>query len=300
MAITLKQLRYLVAIRDERHFGRAAQSLHVTQPTLSHQLRKLEGMLGAQLVERGHPVALTPVGREIATRARGILNEVADIQRLASRVRGALVGTVRLGVTPTLGPYLMPQVVMRLHGAHPELKLHVREGIPDDQAQSLANGDIDMLLAPLPIDDTRLTIEPLFREPLLLVGPTDHPFHKRETLSIADFEGVDMLTLDRRHHYDRQIQDICERIGAKVLRDYEGTSLDGLQQMAGSGLGLAVLPETYLRSESGGEHMVRRFDIQDWKAHRSIAAVWRKGSVLADAYRQIAATITEEARRMLD
>ena len=109
-----------------------------------------------------------------------------------------------------------------------------------------------------------------------------------------------MLTLDRRHHYARQVREICEQIGARELRDYEGTSLDGLQQMAGSGLGLAILPETYLRSESGGEHMVRRFDIPDWKAHRSIAAVWRKGSVIADAYHQIATTITEEARRMLD
>ena len=299
MALTLKQLRYLVALQDERHFGRAAQGLHVTQPTLSHQLRTLEGHLGVQLVERGQPVTLTPVGREIARRARTVLGEIADIQRLAARVGGLLVGTIRLGVTPTLGPYLMPQVVMRLHGAHPDLKLHVREGIPDEQAQALASGDLDMLLAPLPIDDPRLRVEPLFREPLLLVGPTDHPFHSRAQLSIADFEGADMLTLDRRHHYDRQIRDIAEGIGANVLRDYEGTSLDGLQQMTGSGLGLAVLPETYLRSESGGEHMVRRFDIADWKAHRSIAAVWRRGSVLADAYRQIATTITEEARRML-
>ena len=300
MALTLKQLRYLVAIQQERHFGRAAQSLHVTQPTLSHQLRRLEKTLGAELVERGQPVALTPVGREIARRARGILSEVSDIQRLASRVGGLLVGTIRFGVTPTLGPYLMPQVVMRLHGAHPDLRLHVREGIPDDQAQALASGDLDMMLAPLPIDDPRLTVEPLFREPLLLVGPTDHPFHARKALSIADFEGVDVLTLDRRHHYARQVREICEQIGARELRDYEGTSLDGLQQMAGSGLGLAILPETYLRSESGGEHMVRRFDIPDWKAHRSIAAVWRKGSVIADAYHQIATTITEEARRMLD
>lgn len=299
MRTTLKQLRYLVALQDERHFGRAALRLNVTQPTLSHQLRQLEEGLGVQLVDRGQPVSLTPIGRETAMRARKVLAEVSEIHQLASRAGGFLVGTIRLGITPTLGPYLMPQVVTRLHSAHPELRLHIREGIPDEQVRSLADGELDMLLAPLPIEDARLEIEPLFREPLVLVGPPDHPLHKKSPARVSHFAGESVLNLDRRHHYSRQISDIGDRLGANLLRDYEGTSLDSLQQMAGSGLGLAVLPETYLRSESGGEHMVRRFEIADWDEHRSIAAVWRKGSVLADAFQSIASVVTQEARRML-
>lgn len=299
MAVTLKQLRYLCAVQDERHFGRAANRLHVTQPTLSQQLRQLEAALGTMLVERGQPVSLTPIGREVAARARTILRETAEIEHLAERAQGLLSGTVRFGVTPTLGPYLMPKVVTRLHAAHPELRLYVREGIPDEQARALASGELDMLLAPLPIDHPRLHVEPLFREPLSLVGPPDHRLHARDTTRAADFEDEDILSLDPRHHYSRQVAQICDALGANLLRDYEGTSLDGLQQMAGSGLGLAVLPETYLRSESGGEHIVRRFVVADWEAHRSLAAVWRKGSALADAFAQIAAVITEEAQRVL-
>ncbi|MBB3033297.1 hydrogen peroxide-inducible genes activator [Alteriqipengyuania lutimaris] len=299
MAITLKQLRYLTTLQEERHFGRAASRLNVTQPTLSQQVRQLEAMLGATLVERGQPASLTPIGRDIARRAREILSEVAEIQHLADRAQGMLSGTVRFGVTPTLGPYLMPKVVTRLHAAHPELRLHIREGIPDEQARALANAELDMLLAPLPIDHPRLHVEPLFREPLALVGPPDHPLHRKGQATARDFEGEAILSLDPRHHYSRQVADICDDLHATLLRDYEGTSLDGLQQMSGSGLGLAILPETYLRSESGGEHIVRRFAIADWEAYRSIAGVWRKGSVLADAFAQIAAVITEEANRTL-
>lgn len=299
MGVTIKQLRYLMALYDDPHFGRAAQRLHVTQPTLSQQLRQLETGLGVSLVDRGQPVALTPIGREIAGKARAILREVAEIEQMASRAEGMLSGTVRFGVTPTLGPYLMPKVVMRLHAAHPELRLYIREGIPDEQARALAAGELDMLLAPLPIDHPRLQVEPLFREPLVLVGPPDHRLHGKRALKLADLEGEDILSLDPRHHYSRQIADICDRLGANVLRDYEGTSLDGLQQMAGSGLGLAILPETYLRSESGGEHMVRRFEISGWDAYRSIAAIWRKGSVMGDALHQIGGVISEEARRLL-
>tara|TARA_B100001179_G_scaffold39747_1_gene25940 strand:- start:210 stop:1112 length:903 start_codon:yes stop_codon:yes gene_type:complete len=300
MAMTLKQLRYLSTLQEERHFGRAAHRLNVTQPTLSQQLRQLEQTLGATLIERGPPVALTPIGREVATRARTILREEAEIRNLTDRSANLLSGTVRFGVTPTLGPYLMPRVVTRLHAAHPELRLHIREGIPDEQARDLASGDLDMMLTPLPIDHPRLTVEPLFREPLALVGPPDHPLHRRTEIRLRDFEGEHILSLDPRHHYSRQVGEICDRLGAIVLRDYEGTSLDGLQQMAGSGLGLAILPETYLRSESGGENMIRRFAVADWKEYRSIAALWRNGSALAEAFAQIAAIITEEASSALD
>lgn len=121
----------------------------------------------------------------------------------------------------------------------------------------------------------------------------------KSLLRKSDLAGAGLLTLDRRHHFHRQAQQICEELGAEILRDYEGTSLDSLRQMAGSGLGLAILPELYLRSEVGGEHMVHRLEVSDWTATRSIAAIWRHGAAYGESYRLIAQAVAEEARRML-
>ncbi|MGP1353483.1 MAG: LysR family transcriptional regulator, partial [Parasphingopyxis sp.] len=136
---TLRQLEYLVAIADNQHFGRAAQAVHVSQPTLSQQLRTLEDRLGVVLVERGAPTAeLTPIGRELVERARKILVEVRELRAMAHRAGEKLAGTLRFGVSPTLGPYLMPSIVAALHRQQPDLRLYIREGIPDDQAMELS------------------------------------------------------------------------------------------------------------------------------------------------------------------
>ncbi|MXP45277.1 LysR family transcriptional regulator [Altererythrobacter sediminis] len=296
---TLRQMEYLVALEDTGHFGRAAASIPVTQPTLSQQLKALEKRLQVKLVERGKPLRLTPIGREIAARARRMLMDVSEIRHLAEQSRTGAVGTIRFGVSPTLGPYLIPPAVVRLHRENPLLRMYIREGIPDDQFAELARGTLDMVLAPLPVAGGGLHVEPLFREPLSLVGAPDHPLHCIDGLRSSDFAGQPVLSLDRRHHFHRQALDICRELGAELMRDYEGTSLDSLRQMAGSGLGLAILPELYLRSETGGEDMVRRFAIEDWSATRSIAAVWREGAAFAGAYAAIAEVIAAEAREIL-
>ena len=298
---TLRQLRYLVALADTKHFGKAADSVHVTQPTLSQQLKELEARLGVKLAERGKPVQLTPIGREIAGRARKVLIEVDDLRVTALRSQERFTGTIRLGVTPTIGPYLMPGAIVRLRKAQPNLRLYVREGIPDQQLDELSRGELDMVLTPLPLSTSGsgLHTEPLFREPLQLVGGSDHPLFTKRRLAFADFAGEPVLSLDRRHHFHRQAEKICAQLGAELLRDYEGTSLDSLRQMAGTGLGHAILPEIYLRSETGGEDMVRRFAITGWDAERSIAAVWREGAAFSDAYADIAATVAAEGREIL-
>lgn len=297
---SLRQLSYLVALADTQHFGRAAALMRVTQPTLSQQLKELEAQLGVQLAERGKPVQLTPIGRDIAARAREILGSVDEIKKVAARSRDDFAGTIRFGVTPTLGPYLMPAAIVRLRKELPALQLYVREGIPDEQLDGLRRGELDMLLTPLPVSGVGLTIEPLFREPLQLVGAPDHPLFRAAKLSRSNFAGQPILSLDPRHHFHRQAQVICEELGANLLRDYEGTSLDSLRQMAGSNIGLAILPELYLRSETGGEDMVQRFDIANWAPYRSIAAIWREKAALADLYAKVAAIVAEEAAEMLN
>ena len=296
---TLRQFEYLVALDDLAHFGRAAARCHVSQPTLSQQLKQLEERLGVSLVERGNPPAMTPTGRELAARARRVLVEVEEIKRLADQSRTGMAGTIRFGVTPTLGPYLMPSAILHLHRDFPDLRLYIREGIPDVQLAELARGELDMMLAPLPVAEPGLHIEPLFREPLQLVGPPDHRLARASGRTPADLAGEAVLSIDPAHHLHRQTEAMCGELGAHLLRDYQGTSLDSLRQMSGSGLGLAFLPELYLRAETGGEDMVTRLDIDGWSATRSIAAVWRDRTALSETYAQIAQLIADHARRLL-
>lgn len=297
---TLRQLEYLIAVADLQNFGRAADACHVSQPTLSQQLRALEDRLGVVLIERRTSGAeLTPIGREITARARRLVIEVQDIRDLARRAGERLVGTLRFGVTPTLGPYLMPPIVAALHREQPDLRLHIREGIPEEQALALSRGALDMLLGPLPIEGGDLEVQPLFRERLFLVAPPDHPLAMRPELCIEDLKGAQVLSLGRSHHLHRQVADICAELGMELLRDYEGTSLDSVHQMASSGVGLAILPELYIGSDVGGRAGIDVLEPLGWKFTRSIAAAWRSSAAYGDAYRAIAERIQEEARTQI-
>ena len=297
---TLRQFEYLVALADHGHFGRAAAALHVAQPTLSQQLRQLEERLGAVLVDRrSSGIALTPIGRDVVGKVRAILAEVQDVKRIAARSAERMAGTFRLGVTPTLGPYLLPEVIARLHREYPDMKLHIRDGIPDEQVQHLRNGALDLLLTPLPVAGDDIEIEPLFREPLSVVAPPDHPLAAKVAVQQSELAGERFLSLDPRHHYHRQVRDICDGFGAVVLKDYEGISLDSVRQMVASGIALALLPELYLRSEAGGERSIVRLDVIDWAAYRSIGLIWRRSSPAAEMFRVVAAAIGEAAREVM-
>jgi LysR family transcriptional regulator, hydrogen peroxide-inducible genes activator len=297
---TLRQLEYLVALADLRHFGRAAQASNISQPTLSQQLKGLEDRLGVTLVERRMSGAeLTPIGREIAERARRILVGVRDIRDLARRAEDGIAGTLRFGVTPTLGPYLMPGIVASLHRERPDLRLYIREGIPDEQLLELSRGGLDLMLGPMPLDGTDLHVEPLFRERLQLIAAADHPLAAAASVRPDQLAGAAVLSLDQRHHLHRQAAALCRDYNMQLLRDYEGTSLDSIRQMVGSGIGLAILPELYISSEVGGRAGVKPLAVEGWSASRSIAAAWRAGSAYAGAYAAIAGRIQEAARLLL-
>ncbi|MEM1132500.1 MAG: hydrogen peroxide-inducible genes activator [Pseudomonadota bacterium] len=297
---TLRQLEYLIAIADLGHFGRAADRVHVSQPTLSQQIRTLEQRLGVKLVEReSRGAELTPIGREIATKARKILVDVRDLRDTATKANDGRAGTLRFGVSPTIGPYFMPDIVRQLHQLAPNLRLYIREGIPIEQVQELASGSIDILLGPLPIENSALEIEPLFHEPLYIVAPPDHRLAQKDDLQKSDFSGTGFLSLDPKHHYHIQTKTIADELGADILRDYEGTSLDSLRQMVGSGLGISLLPEFYLSSEVGGVDMVKRLEVKDWKASRSIGMAWRRGAAYEDTYRWMGEYIREKALERL-
>ena len=297
---TLRQLQYFATLADTGSFAKAARLAHVSQPTLSQQVKALEERLGVRLLERSTTGAvLTPVGRSIVAKARAVLGHVRDIEALATSAANGLTGTLRLGTTPTLGPYLLSPIIAELHRVAPGLRLYVREGIPDAQALALSRGDLDVLLGPLPIVGDDLEVQPLFREPLHLVSACDSDLAAAPEIEPGTLAGRTLLSLDTRHHLHRQVAGIADLYGMALSPDYEGTSLDSLHQMVASGLGLSVLPALYLSSDVGGTAGVVVLDVAGWKSHRSIALAWRRGASMEPAFRAIADHVQRSAQGRL-
>lgn len=286
---TLQQLRYLVALAETLHFRRAAEQTHVTQPTLSGQLRELEEKLGVQLVERSRSkVILTPIGTEIAARSRTVLRDVQDIVGLAKHGQSPLGGTIRVGVLQSLGPYLLPHILPQLHRTYPSLKLYVREGMPQALLHAVDDGTLDLLLFPLPVTEADLRSVRLFREPLWIVAPSDHRLAAKETVERSDLEGETILTLEHGHRLHDQVRVLCDEFGAELSHDYEGTSLDTLRQMVGMGMGLSFLPALYVRSEVLHDKQVVARQLKSRAPSRMIGMIWRKHSGRQDEFLALA------------
>ena len=289
---SLQQLRYLVAVADTLHFRRAAEVTHVTQPTLSGQLRELEERLGVQLVERSRTrVVLTPIGEAIAARARTVLRDVQDITELAKHGQSLLGGTIRLGILHSLGPYLLPHILPELHQTYPKLKLYVREAMPHTLLSSLDEGRLDLLVFPLPVRGADLQSARLFREPLWVVAPSDHRLAAQEHAVRSDLKGETVLTLEQGHRLHDQVRDLCEEFGANLSLDYEGTSLDTLRQMVGMGMGISLLPALYVRAEVIQDKQVVARQIHSRAPARMIGMVWRGHSARQDEYFALAGLV---------
>lgn len=293
-SLTFRQLRYLLALEETQHFRRAAERCQISQPSLSVQLQAIEESLGVQLVERSRSgVSLTPIGREVAARARRVLNEVQGIVDFAAGAQHGLAGTIRLGAKPTLGPYLLPHVVEKLHRQHPDLHLYVREGAPRELEHELSRGVHDVILAQLPVTGAELVTQRLFREPLYLALASDHPLAAKREVRTEDLQGLQVLSLNSGYHLHDQITALCEEFGAILQRDYEGTSLDALRQMVGMNMGVTFLPALYIRSEITARSEIVVKPLTGKRVTRSVGLVWRKSAGRAEAYRRIAALIKE-------
>ena len=291
---TFRQLRYLVALADSLSFRQAAKACNVTQPTLSDQIRELENRLKIQLAERTRrTVALTPIGREIAERARVVLRDVQDIVDVADRGRHMLTGTLRLGVLPSLGPYLLPLILPYLHREYPDLTLYVREDTTEGLLRRLGDGDLDLLLYPLPLNQDGLTVSPLFREPLLLALPQDSVLSTKERIEPEDLKGLTVLALETGHSLHAKVLALCRQYGATPLLDFATTSLDTLRQMAAMGLGATFLPALYVRSEARRDPLLAVVPFAHPGPSRDIGMVWRSQSARCSEYQTLAAQIRE-------
>ncbi|MCA0435603.1 MAG: LysR substrate-binding domain-containing protein [Austwickia sp.] len=243
--MNLRDLEYLVALADHRHFGRAAAACYVSQPTLSTQVKKLEAELGVMLVERGsRSVLLTAAGQEVVTRARHLLDDADQIRRIARSVADPESGTLRLGLFPTLAPYLLPHVVAGVRARFPRLELLLVEEKSPELVERLRAGTLDAALLALPLLDDSLAAEPLFREDFLLALPVDHELAERdEPLPPDVLSGAELLLLEDGHCLRDQALAVCTMGGGHERDGFRATSLETLRHMVATGAGLTLLPE---------------------------------------------------------
>ncbi|WP_425405286.1 hydrogen peroxide-inducible genes activator [Hwanghaeella sp.] len=296
--ITLKQLEMMISLGTELNFRKAAERVGVSQPSLSAQIQALEEAVGLQLVERARSgTILTPAGREILRRAQTVMGEARGIEDYASDMRLGPAGTIRLGTKTTLGPYILPHLVSRLHRESPDLRLYIRESAPRDLEVELYNGMHDLILVQLPIADTDLAVTRLFREPLYLAVAADHPLASRKVIEPEMLKGLDVLSLNPSFHLHDQVTSLCREFGATLLRDYEGTSLDALRQMVGMGMGTTFLPALYVHSELRSRDDVAVLEIAGKPTYRSIGLAWRKSAGRVSAFRFIANTMRQVVKQ---
>lgn len=295
--VTLRQLRYLVALEETRHFRQAAEASGISQPSLSVQIKALEDALSIQLVERGSgQVQMTGPGREVCRRAREILSATQGLMDLSVMMKDGLGGTLRLGTSATIGPYLMPRVIGELHERHPDLKLYIRESPPRELLRGLTEGDHDLVLTHLPAGGQGFTVARLFREPLQVVMSKDHPLAAKDAIAPGDLSEETILALSPNYALYDQVAAISLEFGATLARDYEGTSLDALRQMVAMGMGLTFLPSLYIASEIEGratDVVVRQ--LEGRRFCRSVGLVWRASAGATEAYTRLADTVRKTA-----
>lgn len=298
--MNLRDLKYLVALADHKHFGRAAAACYVSQPTLSTQIRKLEDELGVPLVERApRKVMLTPAGREAAERARRIVAEIEQMREAARRSQDPEAGTVRLGIFPTLAPYLLPHVVPRIRARFPHLELLLVEEKTDELLTRLREGKLDAVVVALPLHDDQLHAEFLFEEPFVLAVPDGHPLAQRRTLTLDDLADQRLLLLEDGHCLREQALDICSRIDAKEKQDFRATSLETLRQMVASGSGITLLPQLASSGAYGNARGVVTVPFAPPAPVRHVGALWRKTSARGPAIEAVCDVIAEVALRQV-
>jgi LysR family hydrogen peroxide-inducible transcriptional activator len=291
---TLKQLRYLTALDEHKHFGRAATACFVSQSTLSAGLQELETLLGASLVERSNrSVVFTALGREIAARARIVLREAQELAELAAAAKEPLSGAVKLGVIPTIGPFLLPKVLPKLRKAYPKLKLYLNEDLTQRLVDDLHAGTLDCVLLALPVEVGESEEMVLFDDPFEFVCRKDDPLAAKAKLAASDLKEAPLLLLADGHCLRDHALDACHLAHRSTGSDVTATSLHTLVEMAAGGLGVTLIPEMALRAKllKGSDLVARPF--AGGKPGRRIGLIWRKTSAREKEFRLLGQIIKD-------
>jgi LysR family hydrogen peroxide-inducible transcriptional activator len=291
---SLQQMRFLCAVAEHRHFGRAADSCAVTQSTLSAGIQELEERLGIILVERDRRrVMMTPLGEEIVARARRLLSDAEDLVDVAHGGREPLSGSLRLGVIPTIGPYLAPPIMRGLAKALPKLKLYLREEQTASLLEKLAVGQLDLVLLALPYDVGDLETMALGEDAILVALPVDHPLARANRIDHDDLAAEKLLLLEDGHCLRSHSLQACRIAGSVSNEIFQGTSLRTLVQMAASGLGVTLAPEMALAAELPADGSLVARPVGPGTSSRTIALAWRRNSARKSEFRMFASYVKD-------
>ncbi len=255
--MTLTELRYIVAVAREKHFGRAAEACFVSQPTLSVAIKKLEEELDVKIFERGGAeMSVTPLGEDIVRQARTVIEQAAEIKEIAKRGRDPLAGALRLGIIYTIGPYLLPELVRQVIDKHPQMPLVLQEHFTAKLLELVRSGELDCAIIAEPFPDMGLAVAPLYDEPFMIATPAGHPFAERSSVSAAELKRETMLLLGTGHCFRDHVLEVCPEYARfssnaeGISKSFEGSSLETIKHMVAAGMGITVVPSLSVPKEA--------------------------------------------------
>ncbi|HTO58980.1 MAG TPA: LysR substrate-binding domain-containing protein [Pseudomonadales bacterium] len=287
--MNLRDLKYLVALAEHRHFGRAAQACFVSQPTLSTQIRKLEETLKVTLIERTQrQVILTPVGEAVVAQAQRVLRDVDDLVRIADDNRDPLGGDVRVGIIPTVAPYLLPRILPIVRREFPKVSIKLTEAQTRVVMRMLSDGDLDAAIVALPVAEEHVVQAKLYTEAFYLAVGKQHPKAGRKTVSLDDLANEQVLLLEDGHCLRDQALEICNSHDAVENTNFRATSLETLRQMVAANIGVTLMPELALGGRGGA---VRYIPFRGRAPSRDIGLVWRATASRAELLGRMARAI---------
>jgi len=284
--MTLTELKYIVAVARERHFGRAAEACFVSQPTLSVAIKKLEEELGTQIFERRtNEVTTTPAGERIVSQAQRVLDEAGRIKEIARQGKDPLAGPLRLGVIYTIGPYLLPSLVRQLLKDAPQMPLLLTENFTVKLLELLKNGEIDVAIMALPLPEASLVLQPVYDEPFVVAVPRLHPWAKRKSIPSEDLKKETMLLLGSGHCFRDHVLEVCPELSRfsssaeGIQKTFEGSSLETIRHMVRSGLGVTVLPMMSVPEKPPRDSLLSYVPFKPPAPDRRVVLAWRKDRV---------------------
>jgi len=290
--MNFRALQYFVKLAELKHFSNAANACFVSQPTLSTQIRKLEEELGVSLVERApRKIMLTPIGEDIAHRAKHVLRDIEHIKDAARRSKDPETGTIKLGIFPTLAPYLLPHVIPNIRGQYPDLRLQLAEEKTEDILNMLDQGRLDAGLLALPVEEHGMEMEILFEEPFVAAMPASHPLTDKQTITLKDLEGEELLLLEEGHCLRQQALAVCALAGAHERVDFHATSMETLRQMVATNAGVTLMPVLAVKPPVASTDNIALRPFESPAPSRTIALVWRSSSPLGGFLRELAETL---------
>jgi LysR family hydrogen peroxide-inducible transcriptional activator len=281
--MTLTELKYIVAVAREKHFGHAAEACFVSQPTLSVAIKKLEDELGVTIFERGGTeISMTPLGAQIVAQAERVLEQTASIKEIAKQNKDPLAGPFRLGIIYTIAPYLLPQLVKTMINRVPQMPLILQENFTVRLIELLRQGELDAAIMALPFAEQGLSIRPLYDEPFVVALPKQHPWADRSSITPQDLKLETMLLLGAGHCFRNQVLEVCPEMarfstnGDGIARTFEGSSLETIRHMVASGIGITVLPKASVPDMQTKDGMLRYVPFSDPVPSRRVVLAWRK------------------------